>query len=282
MTANTDNLTPEAAAGLAAGTVDAAQVGENFSGDFSLLGMFWSSDLVVQIVMIILILWSVWSWAIIYDKRRSLKKLNQRADRFEEAFWSGESLDRLYQRVKKSPEDPMLKTFSAGMEEWQTSVSTGLPTKDSLQMSLRQRIERAMSVRIGKEIHRIERGMTFLASIGATAPFLGLFGTVWGIINSFSAIAVSKNISLVVVAPGIAEALLTTAFGLIAAIPAVMAYNILSQSINRYVDRLDNFAVEFASILSRHMDRQDLNLPPDAKAQKDTAVNANNSAMAAE
>lgn len=265
MSTNTENLTPEAAAGLDAGTISAEMVGDSFHGDMSLWGLFMQADMIVKAVIIMLIVCSVWSWAIIFDKRRTLGKLNRRANKFEDAFWSGEPLDKLYQRVKKSPEDPILKTFSAGMEEWQTGVSNGMPSRESLQASLRQRIERVMSVSIGKEMHRLEKGMTFLASVGSTAPFIGLFGTIWGIMNSFSSIAATNNTSLAVVAPGISEALFATALGLVAAIPAVIAFNVFTNQLNRYADRLENFAAEFSSILSRHMDEYDKNADSTSK-----------------
>ena len=143
------------------------------------------------------------------------------------------------------------------MEEWQSTVSGGLPDKEELQASLRQRVERAMTVTIGREMESLERGMTFLATVGSTAPFIGLFGTVWGIMNSFAAIAQSNNTSLAVVAPGIAEALFATALGLVAAIPAVVAYNGYSNRLNRYAGRLDAFVTEFTAILSRHLESQD-------------------------
>lgn len=262
MTANNENLTAEASAGMAAIDVDASAVGDSFSGDLSIWGLFLQADIIVKLVMLCLFSCSIWSWAIIFDKRRSLAKLNRRATKFEDAFWSGEPLDKLHQRVKKSPEDPILKTFSAGMDEWQNSVSGGVPHRESIQASLRQRIERAMAVTIGKEMQRLEKGMTFLASIGSTAPFIGLFGTVWGIMNSFASIAATNNTSLAVVAPGIAEALFATALGLVAAIPAVLAFNIFSTNLNRYADRLENFASEFTAILSRHMDQIDTNKYP--------------------
>jgi biopolymer transport protein TolQ len=183
--------------------------------------------------------------------------LTKRARKFEDAFWSGEPLDKLYQRIKKSPHDPLLKTFSAGMEEWQNTVSGGLPDKEELQASLRQRVERAMTVTISREMQRLERGMTFLATVGSTAPFIGLFGTVWGIMNSFTAIAQTNNTSLAVVAPGIAEALFATALGLVAAIPAVVAYNGYSNRLGRYAARLDGFVTDFVAILSRHLENQD-------------------------
>jgi len=215
------------------------------------------ADIIVKCVALILIFASVWCWAIIIEKRAMLGKLNRRANKFEDAFWSGEPLDKLYQRIKKSPHDPLLKTFSAGMEEWQNTVSGGTPDREQLQASLRQRVERAMSVAISREMVRLERGMTFLATVGSTAPFIGLFGTVWGIMNAFTSIAHSNNTSLAVVAPGIAEALFVTALGLAAAIPAVIAYNGYSNRLTRYAGRLDAFANEFSAILSRHLESSD-------------------------
>jgi biopolymer transport protein TolQ len=214
------------------------------------------ADIIVKIVMLLLIVSSVWCWAIIFEKKAVLGKLAKRAKKFEDAFWSGEPLDKLYHRIKKSPHDPLLKTFSAGMEEWQNTVSSGVPDREELKAGLRQRVERAMNVTIGREMNKLERGMTFLATVGSTAPFIGLFGTVWGIMNSFTAIAQSNNTSLAVVAPGIAEALFATALGLVAAIPAVVAYNGYSNRLDRYAGRLDAFATEFSAILSRHLEAQ--------------------------
>jgi len=238
--------------------VDAAALtGTAAAHDMSMWGLFMMADIVVKAVMLILIFSSIWCWAIIFEKRAMLLKLNRRANKFEDAFWSGEPLDKLFNRVKKSPNDPMLKTFCAGMEEWQNTVSNGMPAKEELQASLRQRVERAMSVAINREMERLERGMTFLATVGSTAPFVGLFGTVWGIMNSFTAIAQSNNTSLAVVAPGIAEALFATALGLVAAIPAVIAYNGYTARLGRYAGRLDDFVTEFIAILSRHLEMQD-------------------------
>ena len=234
--------------------VDAASVGTSVVNDFTIIGLFMQADLIVKVVMLMLVFASVWSWTIIFDKRMALKRLNKRADRFEDAFWSGEPLDKLYQRVKKGKQDPVIKTFAAGMEEWQNGVSHGLPSKESMQASLRQRVERAMSVTINREMNTLERGMTFLANVGSTATFVGLFGTVWGIMHSFTSIASTQNTSLAVVAPGIAEALFATALGLVAAIPAVIAYNKFTNDLNRYADRLDAFMAEFTAILSRHLD----------------------------
>jgi biopolymer transport protein TolQ len=237
--------------------VDAVAVGTSFTGDMSMWGLFLSAGLIVKVVMGLLMFASVWSWAIIIEKRGTIGKLNRRASKFEDSFWSGEPLDKLYQRVKKGKLDPLLRTFCAGMEEWHNGVAAGMPSKESIQASLRQRVERAMAVTINREMSSLERGLTFLASIGSTAPFIGLFGTVWGIMTSFTAIAHTNNTSLAVVAPGIAESLFATALGLVAAIPAVIAYNIYTNALSRYADRLDAFTSEFSAILSRHLDTQE-------------------------
>ena len=228
--------------------------------NMSAFSLFMQADIVVKIVMLILIFASIWSWAIILQKRSALSRLNRRADRFEDSFWSGEPLDKIYSRVKKSKEDPMLRTFSAGMDEWKAGIVGGVPSNQSLQASLRQRVERSMSVAIGREVNELESGMTFLASVASSAPFIGLFGTVWGIMNSFTAIAATNNTSLAVVAPGIAEALFATAIGLVAAIPAAIFYNVLSSRLNRYADRLEAFTDEFSAILSRHLDSQEMSI----------------------
>lgn len=240
----------------AVAAVDTVNLG-SYAHDMSMLGLFMQADPIVKAVMLALIMASVWSWAIIFSKKTTLSKLNRKANIFEDSFWSGEPLDKIYQRVKNSKHDPILQTFSAGMEEWQAGIAGGVPAKESMQAGLKQRVERSMTVAITREMNALERGMTFLASVGATAPFIGLFGTVWGIMNSFSAIAASNNTSLAVVAPGIAEALFATALGLVAAIPAVIAYNVFSTGFNRYADRLEAFADEFSAILSRHLDNQD-------------------------
>lgn len=222
--------------------------------EMSAFALFLQADFVIKTVMISLLIASFWSWTIILHKRGFLSKLNRRANRFEDSFWSGEPLDKIYARVKKSKEDPMLRTFSAGMDEWKAGIVGGVPSTEGLQASLMQRVERSMSVAIGREMNQLEKGMTFLASVASSAPFIGLFGTVWGIMNSFTSIAESQNTSLAVVAPGIAEALFATAIGLVAAIPASIAYNVLSSNLNRYSDRLDAFTDEFSAILSRHLD----------------------------
>jgi biopolymer transport protein TolQ len=237
--------------------VDGAAIGESFSGDMTMWSLFLQADMVVKLVMLMLIVASIWCWAIIFEKRATLKRLGKRANKFEEAFWSGEALDKLYQRVLKSKKDPMIATFTAGMDEWHNGTASGVPKTDSLQANLKLRVERAMGNAINKEMNRLERGMSFLASIGSTAPFIGLFGTVWGIMHSFTAIANSNNTSLAIVAPGIAEALFATALGLVAAIPAVIGYNIYTNALEKYGDRLDVFASDFSAILSRHLDSHD-------------------------
>ena len=235
--------------------IEAVNLG-GYAHDLSMWGLFMQADIIVKAVMIMLVAASIWSWTVIFAKRSKIGALNKKARVFEDSFWSGEPLDKIYRRVKSSKPDPMLATFSAGMEEWKSGIAAGLPDRENLQAGLRQRIDRTMSVTIGREMDALERGMTFLASVGSTAPFIGLFGTVWGIMNSFSAIAATNNTSLAVVAPGIAEALFATALGLVAAIPAVVAYNVFSTGLDRYAGRLEAFADEFHAILSRHLDAQ--------------------------
>lgn len=222
--------------------------------DITMLGLFLQADWVVKLVMLMLLAASVWCWAIIIEKLMRIRKLNAQADAFEDAFWAGGSLDALYERIGPQPDDPMAATFAAGMREWRHAADRGIG--GAMKASLQQRVERVMSVTIGREMSRAERYMTFLASVGSVAPFIGLFGTVWGIINSFTAIANTNNTSLAVVAPGIAEALFATAIGLVAAIPAVVAYNKFTTDLSRYADRLDAFAGEFVSILSRYLEEK--------------------------
>ena len=222
----------------------------------SIFELFLQSDSIVKLTMLLLLLASFWSWAVIFDKSLRLRRLQQAAASFEETFWSGGSLDDLFDRVGQRPHDPMSAVFAAAMREWRRSAAKGLLGTAVMRTSLQQRIERVMNVTVGREMDRIERFMTFLATVGATAPFVGLFGTVWGIMDSFQSIAAAKNTSLAVVAPGIAEALFATALGLVAAIPAVIAYNKLSTDFGRYAGRLEAFASEFSAILSRQLDER--------------------------
>jgi len=237
--------------------IDAAQLAGSLPpADLSLWGLFLQADIVVKAVMLILLFASFWSWAIIFEKAMRLKRLNARARQFEESFWSGGSLEELFDRISARPTDPMASIFVAAMREWRRSASKGLLGSDQLRASLQQRIERVMQITLGREMEQAERQMVFLASVGAAAPFIGLFGTVWGIMNSFASIAASKNTSLAVVAPGIAEALFATALGLVAAIPAVLAFNKLSNDLGRYALKLDTFAGEFGAILSRQLEEK--------------------------
>ena len=225
------------------------------SHDLSIWGLFMAADLVVKAVMLMLIIASIWSWAIIFEKIRNIRKEFQIADHFEDDFWSGGTLDRLYDDLGSDPEGTMPRVFSAAMREWRRATARG-GAKQNVIQSLAQRIERTMTVTISRELSGVEKGMTFLASVGSVAPFVGLFGTVWGIMNSFQSIAQSKNTSLAVVAPGIAEALFATALGLAAAIPAVVAYNRFSSEIEELASRLESFSGEFSTILSRQMDER--------------------------
>jgi biopolymer transport protein TolQ len=238
-------------------TIDStALAGSVDSLDFSVMGLFLSADPIVKAVIVLLLLASFWTWAIIFDKWLRLRRLRSRARAFEESFWSGGSLEELFERLNARPEDPMAAVFVAAMKEWRRSLAKGLIATDHLRASLKERVERVMDITLGREMESLERRMIFLASVGSSAPFIGLFGTVWGIMNSFAAIAASKNTSLAVVAPGIAEALFATALGLVAAIPAVLAYNKLSGDIGRYGARLQAFAGEFGAILSRQLEER--------------------------
>jgi biopolymer transport protein TolQ len=224
--------------------------------DMSVWGLFLRADIIVKAVILLLLLASFWCWAIIFDKVMRMRRLNRRASRFEESFWSGGSLEELYDRIGVRPLDPMTAVFAAAMREWRRSSEKGLAARGAMRAGVGERIERVMQVTLGREMERLERYMSFLASVGSTAPFIGLFGTVWGIMNSFHSIAATKNTSLVVVAPGLAEALFATALGLVAAIPAVIAYNKLSTDLGRYANRLDSFAHEFSAILSRQIEER--------------------------
>ena len=210
--------------------------------------LFMGADWVVQGVMILLLLASFWSWTVIFAKTAKLKSLNKNADKFEDAFWSGQSLQSLFDSLRGKSLDPLGTLFTVAMSEWQRNPAAS--HKDSGHF-LQQRVARLMNLSVNKEIDGLERHMIFLASVGSTGPFVGLFGTVWGIMNSFQGIAMSQSTNLAVVAPGIAEALLATALGLVAAIPAVLGYNKISAEINRYHARLDGFSDEFSTILSR-------------------------------
>jgi biopolymer transport protein TolQ len=233
--------------------VDAMNLGA-VTGDLSLWGLFVQADIVVKIVMIALLAASVWVWAIVFEKWSSLRRVNKSADTFEDRFWSGGSLDELYEQEGHRATHPMAAVFGAAMGEWRRTARVA--GADVSRSGVRDRVDRAIGVTIQREMDRLERWMVFLASIGSTAPFIGLFGTVWGIMHSFAAIASMHNTNLAVVAPGIAEALFATAIGLVAAIPAVLAYNAISNDLARYAARLEGFGAEFAAILSRQSEER--------------------------
>jgi biopolymer transport protein TolQ len=222
--------------------------------DLSLIGLFWEADIVVKLVMLMLLVASICVWAIIFEKIAMLRRVNREADGFEDRFWSGGSLEDLYDHEGARPTHPLASVFGAAMGEWRRSAKVA--GADLARGSLRDRIDRAINVAVVREMQRLERLMVFLASVGSIGPFVGLFGTVWGIMHSFSAIAAMHNTNLAVVAPGIAEALFATAMGLVAAIPAVLAYNQLSTSLSRYASRLESFGSEFSSILSRQIEER--------------------------
>jgi biopolymer transport protein TolQ len=233
--------------------IEAVNIGTS-GGDLSVWGLFVQADIVVKLVMVLLILASVWVWAVVFEKVSTLRRANRAADGFEDRFWSGGSLDELFEQTGSKPEHPMAAVFGAAMNEWRRSLKVA--GADVNLAAVRERVDRAMSVTAQREMDRMERWMVFLASVGSTAPFIGLFGTVWGIMHSFSAIASMHNTNLAVVAPGIAEALFATAVGLVAAIPAVLAYNKLSSDLARFAARLEGFGAEFGAILSRQSEQR--------------------------
>ncbi len=224
--------------------------------DVSFWGLVLQADTIVKIVMLILLIASIWSWSIIIEKTKRFFLLKKQANAFEETFWSGESLEKLYKEEEKNPQHPLATVFVAGMYEWTRASNSNSLSNEKIQAGLQERIHQVMNVAVTRELENVEKNIGFLATVGSTAPFIGLFGTVWGIMNSFQSIALSKDTSLAVVAPGIAEALLATALGLVAAIPAVIAYNKLSNNLNTYALRLQNFASEFEALLSRHLSEQ--------------------------
>jgi biopolymer transport protein TolQ len=218
--------------------------------DFSVLALFWQSHIVVKLVMLGLLVASVFCWAIIIDKAVLFTRTKRSMDRFEKIFWSGQSLEELYRSLMTRPNQGLAAVFVAAMREWKRSHEAGRTSF----LGLTDRIEKVIDVTIAREMERLESRLLFLATVGSAGPFIGLFGTVWGIMQSFQAIAASKNTNLAVVAPSISEALLATAIGLAAAIPAVMAYNKFTSDASKLGSRMDGFADEFAAILSRQID----------------------------
>jgi len=231
---------------------DVAQSVLPVTSEISLFTLFWNAAWIVKAVMIGLLICSVWVWAIAIDKTFLYARTRRAMDRFEQAFWSGQSLDELYRSLSSRPTDSMAALFVAAMREWKRSFEGGARSLGGLQM----RIEKVMEVTIAREVERLEKRLLVLATVGSAGPFIGLFGTVWGIMTSFQSIAASKNTSLAVVAPGIAEALFATAIGLVAAIPATIFYNKFAAEVNKQAQRLEGFADEFAAILSRQIDER--------------------------
>ena len=210
------------------------------STDFSIIKLFVRADIIVKSVILILIAASIYSWAIIFDKYKLFKKINKSSDEFEDKFWKSKSAETFYNSLPANIEDPMAKIFKNSMQSVMKTRSKS---------NLNERLGGALQSNIEKQMNIIEKNYTFLATVGSTAPFIGLFGTVWGIMNSFQSIAISRNTSLAIVAPGIAEALFATALGLLAAIPAVVAYNKFNSDSRRYFSKIDNFSKRFLSII---------------------------------
>ena len=217
-------------------------IGLGGSTDFSLINLFLRADIVVKSVIVILIVASIYSWALIIEKYRLFNKIQKSSAIFEEKFWSSKSAENFYNNLPSKYQDPMANIFRSAMSE-------AIKTKSKNNATQTARVTRVLEMSIDKEIQSIEKNFIFLATIGSTAPFIGLFGTVWGIMNSFQSIAISRNTSLAIVAPGIAEALFATALGLLAAIPAVVAYNKFNSESRLYGQRIDNFSKRFLSIM---------------------------------
>lgn len=222
------------------------------SSDLSILTLFWHAHWIVKVVMLGLLICSIWVWAIAIEKTILYARTRKAMNSFESAFWSGQSLEELYRGLAGRPTHSMAALFVAAMREWKRSFENQVRSFAGLQT----RIEKVMDVTIAREIAQLERRLLVLATVGSAGPFIGLFGTVWGIMSSFQSIAASKNTSLAVVAPGIAEALFATAIGLVAAIPAVIFYNKFSSEVNKQAQRLEGFADEFTAILSRQIDER--------------------------
>ena len=218
--------------------------------DFSIWALFWQADLIVKTVMVGLLLASIWCWAIIVDKSMLYGRTQREMNRFERVFWSGQSLEELYQQMSERPSVGLGAVFVAAMKEWKRSHEQNAASFIGMQA----RLEKVLDVAISRESETLEKRLGFLATVGSASPFIGLFGTVWGIMNAFTAIAASSSTNLAVVAGPIAEALFATALGLLAAIPAVIAYNKLSSDANKMVSRLEGFADEFSTILSRQLE----------------------------
>ncbi len=223
---------------------------------FSLFSLFIRADLIVKSVIIILIFSSIYSWSIILSKLIKIRKLKELEKEFDEIFWSGNSFEDLYETFNYNQTHPKSRIFCSAIAEWKKSNKDDSKIKSSSVNSLKERINRSMQVSLNKDVETIEKNLTFLATAGSTAPFIGLFGTVWGIMNSFQSIAIAQNTNLAVVAPGIAEALFATALGLFVAIPAVVAYNKITSDLSKYFLSLETFIDEFITIFFRQMENR--------------------------
>lgn len=250
----------EAAKSLAS-NVPMGSLDSGVAYDMSIIGMFMDADIIVKSVILLLLLASFWSWTIIFDKLFRFRTIRKKMSRFEHDVWDGEPLEDRYERTKYIADHPMARVFVAGMYVWLRFKKRGLeaiqPVSKSednlLKMGIKERIFHTMDMARNREIASMESNLSFLATVGSTAPFVGLFGTVWGIMNSFQSIAMTHNTTLAVVAPGIAEALFATAIGLFAAIPAVVFYNKFANNVANFSDRLDEFSNEFATVIAREL-----------------------------
>lgn len=249
----------------------AAELVAHSQNELSIYNLFVQAGLFVKIIMGLLLGMSVVTWAIMFSKNSLFSNLKRKAQKFEEAFWSNRGLEELYKNA--SPEDadhPMAKLYIVGLREWEQAKEEGNDSSVSLQVGVIDRVRQLMSAKMNRELERLEKLLPFLATVGSTAPFIGLLGTVWGIMNSFQSIGATKNTSLAVVAPGIAEALLATALGLFAAIPAVVAYNKLSTELARYSIRLETFLTEFVTLIDRQNQENLVNAKRTSKKRRVT------------
>ncbi len=231
--------------------VTSAPLGE-VKSDFSIIGLFLHSDIIIKLIMIGLVLASIWSWMVVADKFFAFRLLKKRASDFEETFWSGRTLEELDAGLSQENRDPMGRVFSAAMREWRESQGPNGRMDGDL-LGTRERLDRVMNLVINRELTKAQSGLGVLASVGSTAPFVGLLGTVWGILNTFRAVSASNNAGFITILPGITEALFLTALGLVVAIPAVVFYNKFSGDLNKYAGRLEGYADELSAILSRKL-----------------------------
>lgn len=251
------NVAAVPVADVAAQSIAVPQEVATATVNLSAFSMFMHAEFVAQAVMLMLIAASIWSWAIAFEKYFSLREINRKMVQFEQDFWSGISLDQLFAKKRGREDNPLAMVFSAALEEWRSSTKKKTEGFEGyeLRLSAKDRVNKSMHLAINKANSVIEKNLAFLATVGSTAPFVGLFGTVWGIMSSFQSIAASKNTTLAVVAPGIAEALLATALGLAAAIPAVIFYNRFVSEADKISNKINDFSTELSTLISREMER---------------------------